>query len=88
MTDARSLVADPFKPSNEDLFQRERGAIFSSAIGLARLALKSGEPEKALCYLDKAVDEVDAAWREALLADGYAEPLIEQFLGPRKPVAE
>lgn len=73
--------------TNEALFQRNRGAIYSSAIGLARLALKSGEPEKALGYLNEAVDAVDAAWREALLADGYAESLIDKFLGPRKPVA-
>lgn len=64
----------------------ERGAIFSSAIGLARLALQSGESAKALGHLDEACDEVDARWREALVKDGHDAELIERFLGPARSV--
>lgn len=60
----------------------DRGAIFSAAIGLARLALQNGEAAKALAYLDDACDDVDARWRDALVKDGHDAELIERFLGP------
>lgn len=74
--------------THEAAFQRERGAIFSSGVGLARLALRDGDGAKALEYLDGACAEVHEAWWKALLADGYAEPLIEQFIGKRAPSGE
>lgn len=69
--------------SAEDAYMMERGGVFCQAIGLARLALVSGEPEKALRYLDDACDETHELHWAACLADGYEPALVEQFLGPR-----
>lgn len=65
-------------------FQIERGGIFSTAIGLARLALKNQEIEKAQEYLDKACDDVERLWYDHLIAIGYEEKLVRQFLGMKE----
>ena len=68
----------------------ERGGMYSQTIGLARLALLNGEPEKALRYLNEGVAEVERRWRIACLADGHSEELVTRFLGPplAYPIAE
>ena len=62
-------------------FDRERAAIFSSAIGMARLCLRDGDAEGALKVLDSAFAETTRLHREALLTAGYSPSLVKAFLG-------
>jgi hypothetical protein len=62
-------------------FDRERAAILSSAVGMARLKLQRGDAEGALSTLDTACDSTDELHREFLRAEGFAEDSIIRFLG-------
>ena len=70
----------------QNFMREERGGLFSSAIGLARLALANDEPEKARQRLDEAVQESYDIHRAACIADGWDEESLDRFFGVRPTV--
>jgi len=72
--------------AHEHEYMLERGGVFCQAVGLARLALQNGQPERALGYLDGACTETHELHWRACLADGHDPALIEAFLGPHEKV--
>lgn len=65
-------------------FARERAALFSSGVGLARLALNGGKPDEALRHLDHYCDRVDDLSRRFYSEQGYDGESINRFLGAKR----
>ena len=70
--------------THEDRFLREeKQAILATAVGIARLRLRTGDPQGASDILDKAVDECHRKHFDACVADGHSVESVERFIGPR-----
>lgn len=72
------------KPSADEqsAFDNERAAILSTAVGIARVRLDSGDAVGAKEALDEACVKTDRRLREFLQSQGYEESAIAAFLGP------
>lgn len=80
--DLKALV-DEARPSAERRFMVDRAGAYSAAVGMARLALQQGDPEKAARVLDDAVDKIHRQHFDACVEDGYPPEKVELLLGPR-----
>jgi 1,2-phenylacetyl-CoA epoxidase catalytic subunit len=79
----KELVDAARSAAAEKRFMEERAGIYSTAIGLARLALRDDDSTKARQRLAEACDEVHRLHWDALLAAGHEAEKIAMFLGPR-----
>ncbi len=76
---------EPDLTGAEQKFMREeKQAIFSTAVGLARLRLQHGDLQGASDVLDDACDEAHVKHFDACIKDGYTAENVERLLGPRE----
>lgn len=69
----------------EDLeYAEEKSGLFSTGVGLARMALSRGKVAEAQDDLDHCSDRIHELTRNALLKKGYGVESIDQFLGTKR----
>jgi hypothetical protein len=68
---------------DETAYDRERAAILSTAVGLARYALGRGDTAAAARYLGDASARTHNLLRTALIEDGHDPDAVDSFLGSR-----
>jgi hypothetical protein len=62
-------------------YAQEKAGLFSTGVGLARMALKNGKIAEAQDDLDHCNDRIHELTRQTLIKQGYGEESIDQFLG-------